>query len=38
LIGCELRWSPDISLEQSLADLLADWRRRAGELSNGLER
>src|SRR5271166_1657921 len=31
----ELGWSPKISLEQSLGDLLEDWRRRTGELSDG---
>ena len=34
----ELGWSPSISLEQSLADLLEEWRRRTGELVDGLER
>jgi GDP-4-dehydro-6-deoxy-D-mannose reductase len=33
----ELGWTPSISLEQSLGDLLEDWRRRTRELANGLE-
>jgi GDP-4-dehydro-6-deoxy-D-mannose reductase len=34
----KVQWSPTISLEQSLTDLLEDWRHRTSELSHELER